>query len=52
MALGKINNRLLQGIGASPGIAIGQVRITDRSRVVVYESPIEKDQVPEEIARF
>lgn len=52
MALGKINNRLLQGIGASAGIAIGQVRITDRSRVVVYESPVAKDQVPVEIERF
>jgi len=52
MALGKINNRLMQGIGASPGIAIGQVRITDRSRVVVSERAVAKEQVPEEIERF
>jgi phosphotransferase system enzyme I (PtsI) len=52
MALEKINNRLLQGIGASPGIAIGQVRITDRSRVVVSEREVAKEEVPEEIERF
>jgi phosphotransferase system enzyme I (PtsI) len=52
MALGKINNRLLQGIGASPGIAIGQVRITDRSRVVVSEREVARDEVPVEIERF
>jgi len=52
MALGKINNRLMQGIGASPGIAIGQVRITDRSRVVVLERAVAKEEVPEEIERF
>ncbi|HEX2769151.1 MAG TPA: phosphoenolpyruvate--protein phosphotransferase [Geobacteraceae bacterium] len=48
----KIKNRLLQGIGASPGIAIGQVRITDRSRVTVLEEPVPKEQVPVEIERF
>jgi len=52
MALGKINNRIMQGVGASPGIAIGQVRKTDRSRVVVHERVVEKGQVPEEIERF
>jgi phosphoenolpyruvate-protein phosphotransferase (PTS system enzyme I) len=52
MALEKINNRILQGTGASPGIAIGQVRITDRSRVVVHERRIEREQVPDEIERF
>jgi phosphotransferase system enzyme I (PtsI) len=52
MALEKINNRVMQGIGASPGIAIGQVRITDRSRVVVHERAVAKEQLPEEIERF
>jgi phosphotransferase system enzyme I (PtsI) len=52
MALGKIDNRLMQGIGASPGIAIGQVRITDRSRVVVSERGVAKEEVPLEIERF
>ncbi len=48
----KIKNRLLQGIGASRGIAIGQVRITDRSRVTVLEEPVPKEQIPVEIERF
>ena len=48
----KIKNRLLQGIGASRGIAIGQVRITDRSRVTVLEEPVPKEQIPAEIERF
>lgn len=48
----KTNNRVLNGIGASPGIAIGPVRITDRSRVVVVEEGISGDQVPAEVARF
>ena len=52
MVLEKINNRVMQGIGASPGIAIGQVRITDRSRVVVHERAVAKEQLREEIERF
>jgi phosphotransferase system enzyme I (PtsI) len=52
MGLGKINNLLLQGIGASPGIAIGQVRITDRSRVAVVEIQLAPEEIPAEIARF
>lgn len=52
MASVKIKNRLLQGIGASRGIAIGQVRITDRSRVTVFEEPVPREQIPAEIDRF
>jgi phosphotransferase system enzyme I (PtsI) len=52
MGSAKINNRLLQGIGASPGIAIGQVRITDRSRVTVFEEQVERELIPAEVARF
>ncbi|HEX5773843.1 MAG TPA: phosphoenolpyruvate--protein phosphotransferase [Geomobilimonas sp.] len=52
MGSAKSNNRLLQGIGASPGITIGQVRITDRSRVVVIEERITAGDIPAEIARF
>ena len=37
----KISNRLLQGIGASRGIAIGQARIADRSRVTVSEELVQ-----------
>src|SRR5512138_461511 len=52
MGSAKSNNRLLQGIGASPGITIGQVRITDRRRVVVNEERIAAGDVAAEIGRF
>jgi phosphotransferase system enzyme I (PtsI) len=52
MASGKSNNFIMQGVGVSSGIAIGQVRITDRSRVVVHERDIPKERAPEEVARF
>jgi phosphotransferase system enzyme I (PtsI) len=52
MGSAKINNRLMQGIGASPGIAIGQARIADRSRVKVIEEPVTREQVPVEAERF
>lgn len=48
----KINNRVMQGIGASPGIAIGQARIADRSRVKVIEEPVTREQIPIEAERF
>lgn len=52
MGSAKINNRRMQGIGASPGIAIGPVRITDRSRVAVVETEIVPAEIPAEVARF
>ena len=48
----KINNKIMQGIGASPGIAIGQARIADRSRVKVVEEPVTREQIPVEAERF
>jgi len=48
----KIKNGIMQGIGASPGIAIGQARIADRSRVKVVEEPVTKEQIPVEAGRF
>lgn len=48
----KINNRRMEGIGASPGIAIGPVRITDRSRVAVVEREISPAEVSAEVLRF
>ncbi|WP_281999609.1 phosphoenolpyruvate--protein phosphotransferase [Geotalea uraniireducens] len=52
MALARNDKISLSGIGASPGIAIGTVRLTDRSRVAVVESAISPEQVPVEIERF
>ncbi|GFO54235.1 phosphoenolpyruvate-protein phosphotransferase [Geomonas sp. Red276] len=42
----------LKGIGASGGIAIGRVRITDRRRVQVAEHPVRADEIPGELARL
>ncbi len=48
----RIENREMRGIGASPGIAIASVRITDRSRVAVVEQPISSAEVATEKDRF
>ena len=48
----KTDNRELWAIGASPGIAIGPVRITDRSRVAVVETEIAPAEIPAEVERF
>ncbi|MSM40876.1 MAG: phosphoenolpyruvate--protein phosphotransferase [Geobacter sp.] len=46
------NNRELQGVGASPGVAIGRARLTDRSRVAVHEEYLQQPEIPSEIERF
>ncbi|MEW6185548.1 MAG: phosphoenolpyruvate--protein phosphotransferase [Thermodesulfobacteriota bacterium] len=46
-------NALLQGIGASDGVAIGRAYLVDRSRVkVVYQYLIDPSQVEPEMNRF
>ncbi|HEY6874352.1 MAG TPA: phosphoenolpyruvate--protein phosphotransferase [Geobacteraceae bacterium] len=52
MGSAKNDNRELRAVGASPGIAIGPVRITDRSRVAVVESEIDPAGIPAEVERF
>src|SRR5574342_605102 len=52
MASVNSNNRIFHGIGASPGIIIGEARIADRSRVSVVETPIAPAEIPSEIERF
>ena len=52
MVSAKTDNRELRAIGASPGIAIGPVRITDRSRVTVVETEILPGEIPAEVERF
>jgi phosphotransferase system enzyme I (PtsI) len=52
MVLEKSEQRIFQGIAASPGIVIGEVRVADRSRVVVVESSVSADEIPAEIRRF
>jgi len=48
----KSESKELKGIGASAGIAIGQVRITDRRRVAVTEVLVAHEEVPGELERL
>jgi len=48
----KSNNKVYHGIGASPGIVIGEARVADRSRVVVVEVSVTPEEIPAEISRF
>jgi phosphoenolpyruvate-protein phosphotransferase (PTS system enzyme I) len=52
MDLVKSDTRQLKGIGASTGIAIGQVRIAERRRVTVTEHPVPAEGIPGEIVRL
>ena len=52
MKYGNTESLLLRGIPASPGIAIGRVRLLDRERIPVKEIGIEETQAEEEVARF
>lgn len=47
----KSKNRVYRGIGASPGIVIGEARVA-RNRVVVVEAPVAAEDIPAEIGRF
>jgi phosphotransferase system enzyme I (PtsI) len=48
----KSKNRTYHGIGASPGIVIGEARVADRTKVVVVETSVPADEVSGEIERF
>src|SRR5689334_15228228 len=52
MALAKTENIVLRGVGASPGIVIGQARVTDRSRVAVVELLVDREAIRHEAVRF
>jgi len=52
MVSAKSDNLTLRGVAASPGIAIGMARVTDRSKVAVAEQEIDPAAIPAEIARF
>ncbi len=52
MASERSKNLLLHGVAASPGIAIGKARVTDRAKVSVSEAAIPPDTVASEIKRF
>jgi phosphoenolpyruvate-protein phosphotransferase (PTS system enzyme I) len=52
MALAKTDFKEFKGIGASAGIAIGQIRIAERRRVAVTEVSVPQDEIPDELQRF
>ncbi|BEH10119.1 phosphoenolpyruvate--protein phosphotransferase [Geobacter sulfurreducens] len=52
MGSARSETRVFSGIGASPGIAIGTARVTDRSRVLVVEASVSPEDIPGEVARF
>lgn len=52
MVLVKSNNHILQGVAASPGIAIGRARLADRIKVAVLEETISVNAVEAEVYRF
>jgi len=52
MASEKSKNRIFRGIGASPGIVIGEARVADRNRVVVVETTVPAAEIASEIERF
>lgn len=45
-------DRLFQGVGASPGIAIGMARVIDRSQVRITECSLSPQEIPAEIIRL
>jgi phosphoenolpyruvate-protein phosphotransferase (PTS system enzyme I) len=47
-----LTNRVLQGIGASSGIAIGRVHLLDRGKFPLIKRSIRQDKVDHEIQRF
>ncbi|MHC1696799.1 MAG: phosphoenolpyruvate--protein phosphotransferase [Geobacteraceae bacterium] len=48
----KSKNRMYRGIGASPGIVIGEARVADRTKVVVVETAVSAAEIAGEIERF
>lgn len=52
MVSAKIDNIVLQGIGVSAGIAIGQAKIADRARVAVVETAVKRHEIPLELDRL
>jgi len=52
MVSARSKNLTLRGIAASPGIAIGRARVTDRSRVAVAEISVDPAAVAGEVERF
>jgi phosphotransferase system enzyme I (PtsI) len=52
MAVRQQMNKLIQGIGASPGIVIGKAYLIERSKVRLPQKRIGAEQADEEVKRF
>ena len=52
MAVQQQTNKVIQGIGASPGIVTGKAYMIERFKVRLPEKRIRPEQVEEEVARF
>jgi phosphoenolpyruvate-protein phosphotransferase (PTS system enzyme I) len=46
------DNKVLQGLGVSSGIAIGKVYLLERGRIHVEKYSIKEDQIEREVSRF
>ena len=44
--------RIFTGIAASPGIAVGRLKVVDRQRLAVSEYPVSADGIAGEISRL
>ncbi len=49
---GKEENITIKGVAASPGIAIGEVRIFDEEKIIIPRRKISKEEVAAEIKRY
>jgi phosphotransferase system enzyme I (PtsI) len=52
MAVQQQNNKVIQGIGASPGIVIGKAYLVERFKIRLPQKGIDRGQVEEEVKRF
>src|SRR3990172_1102155 len=52
MAVEQQTNKLIHGIGASPGIVVGRAFLVERFKVRLPQKRIDSEQVEEEVSRF
>jgi phosphoenolpyruvate-protein phosphotransferase (PTS system enzyme I) len=52
VAVEQLSNKIIHGLGASPGVVTGKAFLLDRSKVRLPEKRIEPDQVEKEVDRF
>jgi phosphotransferase system enzyme I (PtsI) len=50
--MAKSNSRILRGVAASPGIAVGEVHILELEEFQIKERTLRQDEIEPEVARF